>query len=134
MNINVQALHTDPKTWGGDSLSWKPDRWLTASDIREPHAGKPSDETFISPPQGSFIPWADGPRVCPGQKFAQVEFVAVIATLLETHRVQPAPQDDQSESRRRQALQEMVDDSAISAITLQMREPKKVALRWEPLS
>ncbi|KAI4170343.1 MAG: hypothetical protein LQ346_008873, partial [Caloplaca aetnensis] len=69
VNINVQALHTDPKTWGFDTLSWRPDRWFTPSS-KEQH--RPSAQTFFAPPQGSFIPWADGPRVCPGQKFAQV--------------------------------------------------------------
>ncbi|KAL8751098.1 MAG: hypothetical protein Q9184_006181 [Pyrenodesmia sp. 2 TL-2023] len=129
VNINVQALHTDPKTWGPDTLSWRPDRWFLP-----PSEKHPSGQTFISPPQGSFIPWADGPRVCPGQKFAQVEFVAVMATLLGGYRVKPVLGAGQTEEEGRKALMEMVDDSAITAITLQMREPRKVALRWEGLA
>lgn len=95
--------------------------------------GKAPSQAFVSPPAGSFIPWADGPRVCPGQKFAQVEFVAVMATLLGRYRVRPVVEAGQSESDGRKALMDMVDDSAISAITLQMQQPKKVALHWEIL-
>lgn len=134
VNINVQALHTDPSTWGDDSLSWRPDRWLVPSSTENPLQERSSGQTFIFPPQGSFIPWADGPRVCPGQKFAQVEFVAVIATLLSRHRVKPVLQEGQSDSKGRQALLEMVNDSAISAITLQMQQPKKIAFQWEIVS
>ncbi|KAL8711211.1 MAG: hypothetical protein Q9220_004356 [cf. Caloplaca sp. 1 TL-2023] len=135
VNLNVQALHTDPKTWGEDSLSWRPTRWFTETSrdglpLKE-HAGS---QTFISPPRGSFIPWADGPRVCPGQKFAQVEFVAVMATLLGSYRVKPILRNGQSDDEGREALMDMVDDSAITAITLQMRHPDRVALCWEALS
>lgn len=37
------------------------------------------------PPKGTFIPFADGPRACPGRRFAQVELTAVLASLLKTH-------------------------------------------------
>lgn len=40
------------------------------------------------PSPGAFIPWATGPRNCPGVKFAQVEFVSVIASLLADSRVE----------------------------------------------
>ncbi|KAL8917237.1 MAG: hypothetical protein Q9208_008076 [Pyrenodesmia sp. 3 TL-2023] len=130
VNINVQALHTDPKTWGPDTLNWRPDSWFIPSPTSKERPSQ-QHQTFISPPQGSFIPWADGPRVCPGQKFAQVEFVAVLATLLGGYRVMPVLREGQGEEEGRKALMGMVDDSAITAITLQMREPRKVALRWE---
>ncbi|KAI4116495.1 MAG: hypothetical protein LQ345_003095 [Seirophora villosa] len=126
VNINVQALHTDPKTWGADSLSWRPTRWFAPQSNEQL-----SNQTFISPPRGSFIPWADGPRNCPGQKFAQVEFVAVVATLLSSYTVKPASHPGQSAEEGRKALMDMVDDSAISAITLQMRHPQEVALQWD---
>lgn len=43
-------------------------------------------EIFVTPAQGTFFPWSDGPQDCPGAKFSQVEFVAVIACLLRDHR------------------------------------------------
>ena len=129
VNINVQALHTDAKTWGPDSLLWRPDRWLKPSPpVNQPGA---VNESFIEPVPGAFIPWADGPRVCLGKKFSQVEFVAVMASLFGRYRVKPVVCSGQNEEEARKACLKMVDDSAISAITLQMRNPRNVALRWE---
>ncbi|KAL9582917.1 MAG: hypothetical protein Q9212_003017 [Teloschistes hypoglaucus] len=130
VNINVQALHTDPHLWGPDALEWRPTRWLQKSS---PH----KEESFISTAEGQFIPWADGPRVCPGQKFAQVEFVRVIFAALGRYRVVPVPavgqKDGDGEERARREVRAMVEDSGIQAITLQMREPGRVGLRWVAL-
>ena len=131
VNINVQALHTDAKTWGPDSLIWRPDRWLkVSSPANQTHT---TNETFIEPPPGAFVPWADGPRVCLGRKFSQVEFVAVMASLFGRHRVEPITSSGQGEEEGRKACLKMVNDSAITAITLQMRKPGSVALRWEKI-
>lgn len=88
-------------------------------------------DSLIEPEKGTYIPWADGPRVCPGRKFAQVEFVAAIATLFRRHTVQPALLDGESPDQGKKRLARMIDDSAITAITLQMRKPKSVALVWQ---
>jgi len=127
VNINVQALHTSPKTWAPDPLTWRPKRWL-----HQPTAGSPiGTEHFIDPNPGTYIPWAAGPRVCVGRKFSQVEFVAVMATLFQQNRVRPALRPGQSEEEGRRALMDMVEESAITFITLQMREPGRVPLVWE---
>ena len=86
--------------------------------------------SLTNPKSGTFVPWAEGPRNCPGQKFAQVEFVAVMATLFAGLQVKPVLQQGQKEHDGRSLLQSMVDESRISFITLQMQEPKKVALEW----
>ena len=122
VTINVQALHTDQRTWGPDSLAWRPDRWFQTSDT--------GAVSLFNPKPGTFVPWADGPRNCPGQKFAQVEFVAVMATLFAGFRVKPVLQQGKQEHDGRSLLQGMVDGSRISAVTLQMQEPKMVALEW----
>ena len=88
-------------------------------------------ETLIEPEPGTFIPWADGPRECVGRKFSQVEFVAVLASLFQLYRVKPVLNDGESEADGKRALKRMVDESAISAITLQMLEPRSRSLRWE---
>lgn len=88
-------------------------------------------ETFIEPEAGTFIPWADGPRECVGRKFSQVEFVAVLAKLFRHYRVRPVVENGEDEADGRRVLARMVDDSAISAITLQMLEPRRRSLRWE---
>ena len=120
VNINVEALHTDPKSWGNDALEWKPDRWLVPTDA--------GHEAFIEPAKGSYVPWADGPRVCLGRKFSQVEFVGVLFKLFSQYKVLPAVEEFE---KGRETLMEMVNEMAISYTTLQMLQPKKVALSWE---
>lgn len=127
MTVNVQALHTDPETWGSDVLEWRPDRWLQ-------HLPSSGQEVFIDPAPGTYVPWADGSRVCIARKFSQVEFVAVMATLFRQYKVRPKLHPGQNESQGESALMRMIEDSAISAITLQMRDPRKVALVWEARS
>ena len=89
-----------------------------------------SSETIIEPENGTFVPWADGPRSCPGRKFAQVEFVAVMATLFREHRVRPVKLAGESAKDAQRKVLAVVDDSAISAITLQMQQPERVSLVW----
>ena len=132
MTINNQALHTRPDTWGPDSLTWRPDRWMPSSDMKPNSSTADSESTIdsLSRGRGTFVPWADGPRSCPGRKFAQVEFVAVMAVLFRRHRVRPKLLDRETMEQAKKRVLGMVNDSAISAITLQMRRPKDVALVW----
>ncbi|KAI7775546.1 hypothetical protein LA080_006695 [Diaporthe eres] len=69
------TVHTDPKYWGSDSLTWRPSRWIQA-------AGAPGMEELITRQKGTFLGWSEGARDCPARKFSQVEFVATVATLL----------------------------------------------------
>ena len=124
VSINLQALHTDPRTWGPNALTWHPKRW-----IFDP-TGDLNNEYMMEPTKGTYAPWADGPRVCPGRKVAQVEFVAVMATLFRSHRVSPVLLKGETAERSRGRLIDMVNDSALLSITLQMKHPKKVSLLW----
>ena len=45
--------------------------------------------------------------------------------------MQPALLDGESPDQGKKRLARMIDDSAITAITLQMRKPKSVALVWQ---
>lgn len=47
-----------------------------------------SDQGLLKPPKGTFLPFSEGARACSGKKFASVEFVAVLFTLLREHRVE----------------------------------------------
>ena len=53
-----------------------------------------------------------------------------MATLFAEYLVKPVMEKGQSEKEARNALLGMVNDSKISAITLQMQKPRKVALEW----
>ncbi|KAK1463533.1 hypothetical protein CMEL01_13602 [Colletotrichum melonis] len=137
--INTVALHTSPKTWGPDALSFTPTRWLT-SPQQSPSSSSPQPP-HIQPPRGTFLPWSSGPRTCPGQKMAQVEFVTVLATLFHKCTVEPVPEVDESgntqakttpEAAAAQARQRLLDLTQDSQprLTLQMNRPKDVRLRW----
>ncbi|MCJ1312350.1 hypothetical protein MMC25_006024 [Agyrium rufum] len=122
VTVNTHAIHTDSSSWGPAASEWNPGRWFADS------ATKPRE--LIEAPEGRFLAWADGPRSCPGKKFAQVEFVAAMAVLFRNTRVSPVPLEGESEENARGRLMAMVNDSAISAITLQMNHPRSVALKW----
>ncbi|GKZ57622.1 hypothetical protein AnigIFM60653_012028 [Aspergillus niger] len=89
-------MHIHPQYWE-DPLTWKPSRWITKS------ASGDASEAIITPSRSTYFPWSDGPQNCPGNKFSQVEFVAVMAALLRSHRVHPVanPGESPKETRAR---------------------------------
>lgn len=96
--INSVGLHYDRGSWGPDAHTFRPSRWLIpGTDTAE--------QRLITPERGTFVPWSGGPRVCPGQKMSQVEFVTVISTLFERLRVEPATQRGQGREETREHFQ-----------------------------
>jgi hypothetical protein len=59
---------------------FNPKRWVNESD------------EFIRPDQG-YWPWSGGPRICPGMKFSQVEFVSAMSTVLRGSKLLPASKE-----------------------------------------
>ena len=89
MNIicTFTSIHSHPRYWGADVDLWRPGRWIKTTPPA-PDAGSEGNgrsvfdrESLSTPPRGSFLPWADGDRVCPGKKFAQVELVGALSAL-----------------------------------------------------
>ncbi|EXJ90460.1 hypothetical protein A1O1_03562 [Capronia coronata CBS 617.96] len=118
VSTNFYGLHSDPRWWGADSLEWRPQRWIQTDR-------KTGKESIAPPPPGAaFMPWSTGPRVCPGRKFSQVEFVAVISSLLQDYRLEPLViwGRMQTKEQARQALLDVVEDSH-NVITPKMRRP-----------
>lgn len=119
--VDSMALHTTPEYWGSDSLEWKPERWITSKD---------GEEAVMEPKTGTFVPWAAGPRVCPGRKFSQVEFTAVVACLFKKHRVQPVLEPGETGAEASQRILRVVEDSGLE-VTLRMKHPELIKLWWE---
>jgi cytochrome P450 len=90
-------------------------------------------EELFQPPTGLFLPWTSGPRICPGRKFAQVEFVAVIAKLFQKHEVEPVLEHDETMKQARQRALDQANHSIVN-MTLQMADPKNVKLAWKEVS
>lgn len=60
---------------------------------------------------------------------AQVEFVAMVATVFKKRRLVPVQRPGESFEDARKRLLDPMEDSK-SIITLQMEKPKEVGLRW----
>jgi cytochrome P450 len=98
-----------------DEQTFRPSRWVNPPDSASP---------LFQPPRGAYVPWSAGPRVCPGQKMAQVEFTAIFLTLFRRHRIEVVPLNlgDGREETREEVnarLDALMRDS-ISVLTLQM--------------
>ncbi|TVY38744.1 11-oxo-beta-amyrin 30-oxidase [Lachnellula occidentalis] len=122
------AVHAS-EYWGSEPYDWKPERWILKKES-EHDIGR---EEMLQPPLSAFTPWSSGPRICPGKKFAQVEFVATLALLFQHHRVKPMAEPGESPSGSRTRLLRSVEDSDLTT-TLKMNHPEKVRLCWEKVS
>lgn len=109
-------MHVDSNIWGSDALSFRPTRWLP-------------NQSNVEPVKGTFLPWSGGPRACPGIKMSQVEFVAVMLTIFRSWRVEPIIKTGETVDLAREKLKSVMADSQ-PMITLQMRTPREVKLRW----
>ena len=116
--ISPNALQTEPKYWGQDSLDFKPTRWLARDQT-----------SLITPKKGTFMAWNLGPRSCPGQKMSQVEFVSVMATIFKYYTVEPIVENGETLDMAREKLAGVMADSQ-PHLTLQVNRPQDVKLRW----
>lgn len=121
---NLIAMHTLPEYWGKDHLEWKPERWID-------HHGPSREETIRDPPSGkdTFFPWSRGGRGCPGKKFSQVEFVAIVSVLCRQYRIEVVPKQGETPEQARMRCRAVIEDSQ-TEITLRMNDPWSVNLRF----
>ena len=124
VSTNFYGIHTDPRWWGPDSLEWKPQRWIS----KDQETGL---ETIAPPPAGAvFIGWSTGPRVCPGKKFSQVEFVAVIAMMLHRFRLEPWVMQEKGMRTSDDATRALMDTVSKSQfiLTTKMIDPETAGI------
>jgi cytochrome P450 len=123
---NMIGLHSSSAYWGADANVWRPGRWIE----HVPSAPRSlENETIKTPIKGSYVPWAEGPRICPGKKFSQVEFVAVIAKLLGEHTIEVVPNSKETEEQARARVLSVVRNCDVK-LTLQMKRPESVKLKF----
>ncbi|RSM77796.1 cytochrome P450 [Kibdelosporangium aridum] len=63
--ISPYLIHRDPRWWP-DPLEFRPQRWLEGQRPHSPHA---------------YLPFAAGPRICPGSNLALVQLTALTALI-----------------------------------------------------
>ena len=118
---SILAVHTLPQYWP-DPLTWKPTRWILTNSA--------NTETLYAPPKDTYLPWSDGPQNCPGIKFSQVEFVAVLACMFGAHRIRPIAKDGETEKQTRKRVADVANDCE-AMMLLKMRDPDRVQMRFE---
>lgn len=107
VHMNIVSLHRNPKYWPEDPNQFMPERWLPSlnetsgkkekiesavdEDV-EPGGAASFDTTgsasLMKPEKGSYIPFSDGARGCPGKRFAQVESTAVLSAIFQKYSVE----------------------------------------------
>ena len=141
ISLNLAGIHVDGNIWGDDALEFNPRRWIhvntastscaldkTAAETLQPPL-IPSTSRHASNTECAFFAWSAGPRLCPGKKFSQVEWVAVIVTLLRRHRVRVAKEKGESEREARERAKGVIQDLKL-VLTPKMRSPDSVQLEW----
>ncbi|KAG6012891.1 hypothetical protein E4U54_007238 [Claviceps lovelessii] len=121
--VNTVAIHllpvwrginhaSDPPFYRNDSAAgdgkqdeyvFRPSRWLNP-----PEKGR---QGIYIPPQGTWVPWSAGPRVCPGKKVSQIEFTAIMLTLLQRYRLEAVPLERESPTEMEERLDATLRDS-----------------------
>ena len=129
---SILAIQMHPKYWE-DPDRWNPKRWVAASSTSlkstSDLAKTLRSECVVKPVQSTYFPWSDGPQNCPGEKFAQVEFVAVLAILLRDHRVSVVQVGNETIDEARERALAVTQDCNMELL-LRMRDADRVRLRW----
>ncbi|KAK8863460.1 cytochrome P450 [Apiospora arundinis] len=126
---NLRAMQMHPHFWP-DAEKWRPSRWVAnpapaASPLTRETMAK---EKFQEPSNTIFFPWGEGPQVCPGKKFAEVEEVAVLACLLKAHRLTIKKRHDaESDEAVNARFEECVNDIDLEML-VRLRDGDQVTL------
>lgn len=119
----MPSIQIHKPVWGPDAKSFRPSRWITSSQSL---AGL-ENEQLRAPPEGAFLPWSDGKRICPGKRFSQVGFVAALAAILLKHRIEVIPDAGESMGDARKRTLRVVNNT-YAVMTVHMYEPSSARL------
>ncbi|KAF2740326.1 cytochrome P450 [Polyplosphaeria fusca] len=121
VEINLSGLHTLPKHWGDDALSWDPHRFISGEELGNEQLAKEND---------FFYPWSFGKLACPGKRFSQVELVAVLSVLFRDHCLVPTRiNEKESMNEARVRVGALARDTEMRLLS-EMRQPHKLAVTW----
>ncbi|KAF1969837.1 cytochrome P450 [Bimuria novae-zelandiae CBS 107.79] len=124
VQVNFCALHTNTSVWGDTAMTWDPTRFIDAADDRDVQP-----EQLRTFPDGQYIPWSHGERVCPGKRFSQVELAAVLAVLFRKHGVESVPEMGESPADSQKRAQQISLDIQMTLLN-EMYQPERLGLKW----
>ena len=137
ININPTGLHYNTEYWGPDAASFDPSRWdasnkdsfLARNDGTSGLSGPGLEySTIHRPVRGAFVAFSDGFRACVGKKFAQVEFIAVLAVLFRDYEVSLARGPGESVEKVQERAWKALNGSK-TVLTLAMEEDVPLSFR-----
>jgi cytochrome P450 len=81
------------------------------------------------PDSAFFAPWSLGARVCPGKKFSQVEFVAVLLHMLADWRIETVRGEGEAETEARERVLNVLERKTFN-VSVHLVRPEEVRLRF----
>ncbi|KAH3960594.1 hypothetical protein HBI04_173500 [Parastagonospora nodorum] len=121
VSLNFSGLHTNTQIWGSSAMTWDPARFIDGKGI-----GGEQLRTF---PDGVYVPWSYGERLCPGKRFSQVELAAVVAVLFRKHGVEVVPEMGEEVVEARERAERVSMDIQMTLLN-EMYQPGRVGLMW----
>lgn len=110
-----------------DEYVFRPSRWINQTLKQLPDGTM--THTLFQPPRGTYMPFSSGPRVCPGQKMAQVEFVGVILALFKDYRIEAVKLPAESDAQLYERMQGVLRDSH-AELTMVIERLHEVEVRF----
>jgi cytochrome P450 len=108
-------------------MAWNPVRFITLDDAQS-GKGVGTEQLRVFP-EGVYVPWSHGERICPGQRFSQVELAAVLAILFYKHGVEAVPEMGESDQDVKERAKRVSLDIQMSLLN-EMYQPGRVGLKW----
>lgn len=72
IDLAIHAYQRLPEVWGEDAGEWNPDRFLKSEDVKQTPIGV----------YGNLLNFSGGPQGCIGWRFAVLEMLVIVATLV----------------------------------------------------
>ncbi|KAF2964629.1 hypothetical protein GQX73_g8934 [Xylaria multiplex] len=127
LTVNLRAMQVHPAYWA-DANDWLPSRWISdPAPAVFPTADQIADEKLVLPSKSIFFPWGEGPQICPGKKFAEVQAAAVLACLFKTHRLEVKKYSGESDSVAAKRANDCSNDVDLEML-VRMRDADRVTL------
>ncbi|KAL4744326.1 hypothetical protein BDW72DRAFT_212824 [Aspergillus terricola var. indicus] len=134
---SILATQIHPKYWPDEPNNWNPRRWIELVATAECSGNNTlqsrlASEEIMQPRPGTYLPWSAGVQNCPGRKFAQVEIVAVMASLFREHRLRVELQEGEDFEKAQTRLLNCTNDS-YQLLVMQMKDADSTRFYLEPV-